>query len=60
VQTQESEIRRVATLLRDTLKIERVSPAHCTSELGFAVFLELFKGRFDHAGVGSVVALPTN
>lgn len=59
VQTPEPEIRRVATLLRDTLKIERVAPAHCTSELGFAVFLEVFKGRFDHAGVGSVVALPS-
>ena len=58
VQTQEAEIRRVATMLRDTLKIERVAPAHCTSELGFAVFLEQFKGRFDHAGVGSIVALP--
>ncbi len=60
VQTPEPEIRRVATLLRDTLKIERVAPAHCTSELGFAVFLDVFKGRFDHAGVGSVVSLPTS
>lgn len=58
VQTPEAEIRRVATRLRDGLKIERVAPAHCTSELGFAVFLEQFKGRFDHAGVGSIVALP--
>jgi 7,8-dihydropterin-6-yl-methyl-4-(beta-D-ribofuranosyl)aminobenzene 5'-phosphate synthase len=59
VQTPEAEIRRVATQLRDTLKLERVAPAHCTSELGFAVFLEQFKGRIDHAGVGSIVALPT-
>jgi 7,8-dihydropterin-6-yl-methyl-4-(beta-D-ribofuranosyl)aminobenzene 5'-phosphate synthase len=58
VQTAEPEIRRVATMLHDTLKIERVAPAHCTSELGFAVFLEQFKGRFDHAGVGSIVMLP--
>jgi 7,8-dihydropterin-6-yl-methyl-4-(beta-D-ribofuranosyl)aminobenzene 5'-phosphate synthase len=58
VQTPETEIRRVATMLRDTLKLERVAPAHCTSELGFAVFLELFPSRFDHAGVGSIVSLP--
>ena len=58
VMTPEAEIRRVASLLRDTLKLERVAPAHCTSEPGFAVFMEQFTDRFDHAGVGSVVALP--
>ena len=58
VQTPEAEIRRVAGVLHDALKLQRVAPAHCTSELGFAVFLDAFKGRFDHAGVGSVVALP--
>lgn len=58
VLTPEPEIRRVASLLHDTLKLERVAPAHCTSELGFAIFMERFPGRFDHAGVGSVVPLP--
>lgn len=59
VMTPEPEIRRVATLLRDTLKLERVAPAHCTSEQGFAIFMELFTDRFDHAGVGSAVSLPS-
>jgi 7,8-dihydropterin-6-yl-methyl-4-(beta-D-ribofuranosyl)aminobenzene 5'-phosphate synthase len=59
VMTPEPEIRRVATLLRDTLKLERVAPAHCTSEQGFAIFMEQFKDRFDHAGVGSAVSLPS-
>lgn len=58
VLTPEPEIRRVASVLSDTFKVERVAPAHCTSELGFSVFLEQFKGRFDHAGVGSVILLP--
>lgn len=58
VLTPRPEVQRVATLLRDTLKIERVAPGHCTSELGFAVFLEAFKDRFDHAGAGAVIALP--
>jgi len=58
VRTQESEVRRVALALRDELKIERVAPAHCTSELGFAVFLELFRGRFDRAGLGAIITLP--
>ena len=55
VLTPEAEVRRVASALHDTLKLQRVAPAHCTSELGFSVFLERFKGRFDHAGLGSVI-----
>ncbi len=58
VVTPREEIRRVAGLLRDTLKVERVAPGHCTSEPGFSVFREVFKERFDAAGVGAVIALP--
>ncbi len=58
VMTPENEIRRIAGLLMDGLKIERVAPGHCTSELGFAVFMERFKDRFDAAGLGSVLKLP--
>jgi 7,8-dihydropterin-6-yl-methyl-4-(beta-D-ribofuranosyl)aminobenzene 5'-phosphate synthase len=58
VRTPEAEVRRVGRVLRDTLKIERIAPAHCTSELGFAVLQELFGHRFDEAGLGAVIALP--
>ena len=58
VLTPEEEIQRVATVLHDSLKIERVAPGHCTSELGFAVFLDRFKERFDRAGLGTVISLP--
>jgi 7,8-dihydropterin-6-yl-methyl-4-(beta-D-ribofuranosyl)aminobenzene 5'-phosphate synthase len=58
VRSEAPEVRRVATLLRDQLKLERVAPAHCTSELGFATFRDLFGQRFDPAGLGAVVALP--
>jgi 7,8-dihydropterin-6-yl-methyl-4-(beta-D-ribofuranosyl)aminobenzene 5'-phosphate synthase len=58
VLTPREEIERVATVLHDSLKIERVAPAHCTSELGFAVFLDRFKERFDRAGLGTVISLP--
>ncbi|MEX2124685.1 MAG: MBL fold metallo-hydrolase [Woeseia sp.] len=60
VRTLDSEIRRVARVLHDTLGIERVAPAHCTSEQGFSVFLDLFKDRFDRAGLGAVIELPSN
>jgi len=58
VVTPEAEVRRVALVLRDELQVERVAPAHCTSELGFAVFLESYKDHFDGAGLGAVIPLP--
>jgi 7,8-dihydropterin-6-yl-methyl-4-(beta-D-ribofuranosyl)aminobenzene 5'-phosphate synthase len=58
VLTPEAEVRRMALVLHDELRVERVAPAHCTSELGFAVFLERFKDHFDGAGLGAVIPLP--
>ena len=56
--TPEPEVQRVARVLHDDLHLERVAPAHCTSELGFATFLERFKDHFDQAGLGAVIPLP--
>jgi hypothetical protein len=47
VRAPEPEVRRVARVLLDELKIGRVARAHCTSERGFAVLQELFGPRFD-------------
>jgi 7,8-dihydropterin-6-yl-methyl-4-(beta-D-ribofuranosyl)aminobenzene 5'-phosphate synthase len=58
VLTPEAEIRRVAEVLHDGLRVERVAPGHCTSEVGFSVFMEKFGDHFDAAGLGSVTALP--
>jgi 7,8-dihydropterin-6-yl-methyl-4-(beta-D-ribofuranosyl)aminobenzene 5'-phosphate synthase len=58
VLTPEEEIQRVASVLQDSLEIERVAPGHCTSERGFSVFLDRFGARFDRAGLGSVILLP--
>jgi 7,8-dihydropterin-6-yl-methyl-4-(beta-D-ribofuranosyl)aminobenzene 5'-phosphate synthase len=58
VLTPREEVKRVADLLRDGLRVERVAPGHCTSELGFAMFRESFGERFDPAGVGAVIPLP--
>lgn len=52
------EIERVATILDQTLKIKRVAPGHCTSELGFKVLMQRFQDRFDQAGVGQTIKLP--
>lgn len=58
VLTPEVEVRRVVGLLHETLKVERVAPGHCTSELGFGLFLKRFGQRFEHAGLGAVIGLP--
>ena len=58
VQTSTDEIERVAGVLQDTFRVERVAPGHCTSERGFATFLDRFEDRFDRAGLGSVILLP--
>ena len=52
------EIERVASMLHDTLSLQRVAPGHCTSEPGFAAFMRRFGDRFDQAGVGAVLPLP--
>jgi 7,8-dihydropterin-6-yl-methyl-4-(beta-D-ribofuranosyl)aminobenzene 5'-phosphate synthase len=58
VLTPQEEVQRTASALHDALKVERVAPGHCTSELGFVVFLDRFKERFDRAGLGTVIPLP--
>jgi 7,8-dihydropterin-6-yl-methyl-4-(beta-D-ribofuranosyl)aminobenzene 5'-phosphate synthase len=58
VMTPREEVERVAGVLHDALKVERVAPGHCTSELGFAVFLDRFKERFDRTGLGATISLP--
>jgi 7,8-dihydropterin-6-yl-methyl-4-(beta-D-ribofuranosyl)aminobenzene 5'-phosphate synthase len=58
VLTPQEEVQRTADVLYNVLKVDRVAPGHCTSELGFAVFMDRFKERFDRAGVGRVISLP--
>jgi 7,8-dihydropterin-6-yl-methyl-4-(beta-D-ribofuranosyl)aminobenzene 5'-phosphate synthase len=58
VLTPQDQVQRTVDALHDTLKVERVAPGHCTGELGFAMFMDKFKDRFDRAGLGTVMALP--
>jgi 7,8-dihydropterin-6-yl-methyl-4-(beta-D-ribofuranosyl)aminobenzene 5'-phosphate synthase len=58
VVTPPEEVRRVAAVLDESLKIKRVAPGHCTSELGFKILMERFGNRFDQVGVGQKIDLP--
>ena len=58
VVTPAPEVQQVAVTLYDKLKIKRVAPAHCTSEMGFKIMMEQFKDRFDQVGLGQTIGLP--
>jgi 7,8-dihydropterin-6-yl-methyl-4-(beta-D-ribofuranosyl)aminobenzene 5'-phosphate synthase len=58
VVTPDAEIRRVVAVLHDKLHLQRVAPAHCTSELGFSRFMETYAEKFDRAGLGATISLP--
>ena len=40
-------------------KIERMAAGHCTGQFAFAELIRVFGPRFDPAGVGSVISLPS-
>lgn len=56
--TSDTEIRNIATSLRDKWKIERIGPGHCSGLPAFAALRELYKEGYLYAGLGSVVPLP--
>jgi 7,8-dihydropterin-6-yl-methyl-4-(beta-D-ribofuranosyl)aminobenzene 5'-phosphate synthase len=58
VVTPPAEVQRVADALYDKLKVKRIAPGHCTSEIGFKLLMHRFGNRFDEAGVGQTIALP--
>jgi 7,8-dihydropterin-6-yl-methyl-4-(beta-D-ribofuranosyl)aminobenzene 5'-phosphate synthase len=57
VLTQESEIRRVVTALRDQWNVKSIAPGHCTGEPAFAAIREIFGERCLFAGLGERIEL---
>jgi 7,8-dihydropterin-6-yl-methyl-4-(beta-D-ribofuranosyl)aminobenzene 5'-phosphate synthase len=58
LQKPDAEVERIATVLHDQYKLERVAPGHCTGEPEFAALKRAFGDHYVYAGVGSVVDLP--
>jgi len=52
------EVERIARVLRDQYKLDRIAPGHCTGEPEFAALKKTFGDHYLYAGVGSVVDLP--
>lgn len=58
VDIPDSEVSSMVGRFHDKWKLERAAAGHCTGEFAFSEFNRVFGSKFDHAGVGSVVALP--
>ena len=58
IQAPDPEVERIAAVLHDQYKLERVAPGHCTGEPEFAALKRVFGDQYVYAGVGSVVDLP--
>ena len=58
IQAPDPEVERIARVLHDQYKLDRIAPGHCTGEPEFAVLKKTFGDHYLYAGVGSVVDLP--
>jgi 7,8-dihydropterin-6-yl-methyl-4-(beta-D-ribofuranosyl)aminobenzene 5'-phosphate synthase len=58
INAPDAEVERIAVVLHDQYKVERVAPGHCTGEPEFAALKRVFGDHYQYAGVGSVVDLP--
>jgi 7,8-dihydropterin-6-yl-methyl-4-(beta-D-ribofuranosyl)aminobenzene 5'-phosphate synthase len=59
IQASDAEVERIAAVLHDQYKLERVAPGHCTGEPEFAALKRVFGNHYVYAGVGSVINLPS-
>jgi 7,8-dihydropterin-6-yl-methyl-4-(beta-D-ribofuranosyl)aminobenzene 5'-phosphate synthase len=59
VNMADEKITEMVTAFRDKWKIERMAAGHCTGQFAFAELIRVFGPRFDSAGVGAVISLPT-
>jgi 7,8-dihydropterin-6-yl-methyl-4-(beta-D-ribofuranosyl)aminobenzene 5'-phosphate synthase len=48
-------ITKLAHLMKDDLGVRRVAPAHCTGNLAFKIFRDLYGDNYNYAGVESQV-----
>jgi 7,8-dihydropterin-6-yl-methyl-4-(beta-D-ribofuranosyl)aminobenzene 5'-phosphate synthase len=58
IQAPDPEVERIARVLHDQYKLERIAPGHCTGEPEFAALKKTFGDHYLYAGVGSVLDLP--
>ena len=57
IKTPDVGIERVAYVLHDKWKLDRIAPGHCTGEPAFAKFKQVFGESYLYAGLGSVLEI---
>ena len=55
----DAEATETVMALHDKWRIERLAAGHCTGQFAFAEMIRIFGPRFDPAGVGTVISLPS-
>src|SRR5260221_4590043 len=50
-------IAKTVAALKDTSKVERIAPGHCTGEPSFAALKKAFGDRYLYAGLGTTLSL---
>ena len=58
IQAPDAEVERIAAVLHDQYKVDRVAPGHCTGEPEFAALKRAYADHYTYAGVGTVIDLP--
>ena len=58
IQAPDPEVERIARVLHDQYKLDRIAPGHCTGEPEFAALKKTFGDHYLYAGVGLIVDLP--
>jgi 7,8-dihydropterin-6-yl-methyl-4-(beta-D-ribofuranosyl)aminobenzene 5'-phosphate synthase len=58
VDISDAEVTRMVSSFRDKWKIERMAAGHCTGQFAFSELVRVYDSKLDHAGLGSVIALP--
>jgi 7,8-dihydropterin-6-yl-methyl-4-(beta-D-ribofuranosyl)aminobenzene 5'-phosphate synthase len=58
IQALDPEATRIAIMLHDQYKLERVAPGHCTGEPQFAALKKTFGQRYVYAGLGTQIDIP--
>ena len=53
-------IAKAVAALKDTFKVERIAPGHCTGEPSFAALKKAFGDRYLYAGLGTTLPLGAN
>lgn len=51
-----NETTRIASYLKENLKVKKVAPAHCTGHLAFKILSDLYKTNYLYAGLGETIS----